>query len=409
MEKEKFSELEKFKDKVYYCWQCGMCRIESYEGLDGDPSALYMDVCPTWKQFDYLETYTGYGKNEIARGILEGNVPLDKRTAEILYGCTLCGACAEECHAATQTRHLENAGAKRLPYNPLDIAQALRDEAVKKGVGPLDAHLRFAKSIEEKHNPYMEMHEKRTEWLKAKLPEKADVVYFIGCTAAYRRPEIVQDGSTIFKKAGVDFTIAKDEWCCGSPLLTTGQKDLAKELAQHNVDTFEKAGVKEVITSCAGCYRSLKGWYPELVGDLPFEVKHMSEYLEELINSGSLRPTKNINMSITYHDPCHLGRHMKVYDAPRAVINAIPGLKLVEMRRKLDYSFCCGAGAGFRSAFRDKSINIASERVQEAEQLNVDALVTACSFCKYNLVDGANAIQSKLPVYDIEELLAKSL
>jgi heterodisulfide reductase subunit D len=100
---------------------------------------------------------------------------------------------------------------------------------------------------------------------------------------------------------------------------------------------------------------------------------------------------------------------MKVYDAPRAVFKAIPGLKLVEMKRKLDYSYCCGAGAGFRAAFTDKSINIASNRVREAEQMNVDALVTACSFCKLNLADGAKAIKSKLPVYNIEEVLAKAL
>jgi heterodisulfide reductase subunit D len=409
MSKKEVSKLEEYRDKVYMCWQCGMCRIESYEGLDGDPSALFMDVCPTWKQWDYLEVYTGYGKNEIARGILEGTVPLDEKTAEILYGCTLCGACGEQCHAATQTRHLENAGAKRLPYNPFEIAQALRDEAVRKGVGPLPVHTRFAKNIAEKHNPYNEMHEKRTEWLTAKLPEKADVVYFVGCTAAYRRPEIVKDGAAIFQKAGVKFTVAKDEWCCGSPLMTTGQEELVKEVAQHNIDTFKAAGVKQVITSCAGCYRALKEYYPELVGELPFKVKHITEFLEELVKDGRLKPTKNVDMTVTYHDPCHLGRHMKVYDAPRTILKAIPGLKLVEMNRKLDYSFCCGAGAGFKSAFPEKAVNIASERVREAEQLNVDALVTACTFCKYNLSDGAQAITSKLPVYDIEELLVKAL
>jgi len=407
---EEYSLLEKFRDIVYYCFKCGMCRFESYEGIDNGESlsSLFMDVCPMWDLWK-LEAYTALGKNEICRGLLEKKIPFNEKTVKIIYACTLCGACEKQCSVSRKTKHIERFGGSLLPYNPLEIALALRLQAVKTGVGPLPQHKKFSESIRVNKNPYWEPHQDRFKWFKGSLPKEAETAYFVGCTASYRQQMIAENAVKIFNKLGVEFTLV-DEWCCGSPLFTTGQEEFIKELAIHNISVLEDAGVRRLIVSCAGCYRTFKKVYPEILGEnLPFQVLHMAEFLSEKIEKGRLNFTSTINEKITYHDPCHLGRHCGVYEAPRRVLAKIPGLRFTEMRRKIDHSYCCGAGAGFRAAFPEASVKVAGLRVKEAEELGVDSLVTACSFCRRNLDDGVKAVDGKIKVYNIEELVAKAM
>ena len=188
-----------------------------------------------------------------------------------------------------------------------------------------------------------------------------------------------------------------------------GARDVGLELAKHNVELFRSLGVKTVVTHCPGCYRTLKLDYPKVLGEMPVQVLHFSEFVEDLLSDGRLRLNGKIDAKVTYHDPCHLGKHAKVYEAPRKVLESIPGVELVEMERTRKDSWCCGAGGGVKSAFPDSAIKVANERIKEAERTGAQYLVSACPFCRQNLKDAAEASGSRLQVYDLMEMLALAI
>jgi len=273
-------------------------------------------------------------------------------------------------------------------------------------------HDAFIKRIEEVHNPYGEPHEERMKWVQqeVKVAEKADTAYFVGCTTAYRRPEIADATVKILNIAGVNFmTLNPEEWCCGSPALRVGRRNLFLKLAKHNVEALRKAGVKRVVTSCAGCYRTLSQDYPEFVGELPFKILHSSELIAELIKEGHLKLTREMPETVTYHDPCHLGRHTGIYEPPREVLKSIPSIKLVEMPRNRETALCCGAGGGVKASFPDFAMQAALERVKEAHEVGATALVSTCPFCAHNLKDAIRKIESPLKFYDLTELVLKAI
>jgi Fe-S oxidoreductase len=227
--------------------------------------------------------------------------------------------------------------------------------------------------------------------------------------ATYRAKEIARSTIELLRKANVDFKLlGKDEWCCGSVLLRTGNLKTAKEVAEHNIEAFKKVNTTQVLTSCAGCYRTLKKDYEKMFGKQDFKVIHIVDFLEKLIEDGKLK-FPEVNMKVTYHDPCHLGRHSDVYESPRKILNSIPGLDLVEMVRNRQNARCCGAGGGVRSAFKDLSDQMADERLREAEKTGADVLTSACPFCTFALRDAAKRNGSGIRVLDLPELLVKIL
>jgi len=293
----------------------------------------------------------------------------------------------------------------------IKITENLRAELVEKGFTRPE-HDAFTKRIEEVHNPYGEPHEERMKWLppEVKVAEKADVAYFVGCTTAYRRPEIADATVKILDAAGVNFmTLHPEEWCCGSPALRVGRKDLFLTLAKHNIEALRKTGVKRVVTSCAGCYRTLSQDYPEFVGELPFKILHTSELMAELIKEGRLKLTREVPETVTYHDPCHLGRHTGTYEQPREVLKSIPSIKIVEMPRNRETALCCGAGGGVKAGFPDFAMQAALERVKEAHEVGATAIVSACPFCAHNLKDAIRKSASPLKFYDLTELVLMAL
>jgi len=177
-------------------------------------------------------------------------------------------------------------------------------------------------------------------------------------------------------------------------------------MMRHNVEEIKKLGVEKVIFSCAGCYRTFKKDYPAHGVELGFEVQHISEFLADLVKEGKIS-FKELDLSVTYHDPCHLGRHLGVYQAPRNVIQAIPKVKLVEMYRNRFNAWCCGAGGGVKSGYKDLALETADERIAEAKETGTKVLVTACPFCELNLKDAVKAKQENLEILDLTELLLK--
>lgn len=236
------------------------------------------------------------------------------------------------------------------------------------------------------------------------------LIYFAGCMATYRLPNIAESTIKVLKHAGVDFSMLGDkEWCCGSVAIRTGHVNEARRLARHNVDVIRNKGATRVVTACAGCYRTLAVDYPKILReDLPFEVVHFPELLKELIDEGKLEFPEEERIVVTYHDPCHIGRHMGIYDAPRDALASMPDVDLQEMNKHRETASCCGAGGGVRSTNRSLAQGAAQARIQEAEETTATLLTTACPFCTFNLRESAN-ITGNIEVLDLPEFVARKL
>lgn len=387
--------LEEHLNDFRQCVHCNVCKIMNFHRL-GD----WIPSCPPGYKWGY-DAYYSLGRMEIGRWLAEGKVKEPSRKMlEILYTCSLCGACSEICKEFTFKE-------------PATLFEKIRTVLVEDlGWGPLEEHKKFRGSIEENRNPYFMPHEKRLTFLEeAQRKEKAEVVYFVGCTTSYREQEIARATVKVLNTAGVDYTVMDgDEWCCSSPLLRTGYRKIPMEYINHNVEAIKKRGAKKVITSCAGCYRALKKDYPELLGEeLGFEMLHSSEYFLELIKQGKITPKKEIKKKVTYHDPCHLGRHLGVYEPPRELLKSIPGIELVEMLRNRQDAWCCASGAGVKSAFGDFATWTAGERINEVESLGLNEFTSACPFCAHNFKDSLEKTKKDIKMYDVVELLAESL
>lgn len=215
------------------------------------------------------------------------------------------------------------------------------------------------------------------------------MLYFRGCTAREKQTGIQNATEELLKRAGVDYHILDDEKCCGSVLLRTGFIDEATEQIKKNTEVLKG---QRILTSCAGCYKTLKDDYEGL------DVIHISQLLAELINDGKLNFTKK-DLNVTYHDSCHLGRHAEVFDEPRNVIKSVANL--VEMENIRENSLCCGAGGGVKSAYPEIAGEMASARIEQALETDCETLITACPFCKLNLEN------DNLEVLDLTEFLLK--
>jgi Fe-S oxidoreductase len=332
----------------------------------------------------------------------------------------------------------------------IGVLEALREEACEKGYGPLQAHKEFITSIQQYDNVWQQPRTRRANWAKkldikdlSKGKEKAEVLYYVGCTYAYKPGvDVVPIGTAeILKKAGVDFGIlGAKEVCCGGICDNVGDKKSFAEVVEKNLKMFKDAGVKTIVTNCPGCFMTFGEKYARYLKidtpDLDYQVVHATEYISGLIREGKMKFTKNVDMEVTYHDPCHLGRRGEpykhwegkrvqwgltdpprelnrgvygIYDAPREILNAIPGLKLVEMERIKEYSWCCGSGAGVKSAFPEFALSTGQERIEEAESTGVSAIVTACPWCETHLKDAIDSLGTSMKVYNLVEMIKQAM
>ncbi len=402
-ESERFKNTKKFEKMIISCSRIGDCRI-GYRTAVGR-----FGVCPAYENSPGFEPYHARGKFAVLFGILDGSLEPSEEMANVFFQCTTCGSCRSICHQSYD----ENINWFICNYmDHTRVWEAFRADLVDLGFA-IPRHKELMQSIEDEHNPYFEKHADRVKWLsERKFPEKAETVYYMGCTEPYRLPELAKKMVQILDASGVDYTVIHpDEWCCGSVAIRTGFLKIAKELAEHNVAAIEKTGAKNVVIHCAGCYKTFKEDYPEILGkELPFKVYHGTEFFLDLVNQGKLNLTKPVEMKVTYHDPCHLGRATEIYDPPRELIKKIPGIEFVEMKRNRENAWCCGAGGGVKAAFPEMAEKIAQGRILEAEELELKTIVTVCPFCETNLEAGANALEkSEIKILDILDLLTMAI
>ncbi|MHA1147257.1 MAG: (Fe-S)-binding protein [Promethearchaeota archaeon] len=416
---------EEYQKMIKRCLRCSICKWIPQVQIK---SQKYATACPAIDMYNF-HPYSGGGKIILALAYEMGLIQPSEELRDIVYKCTECGNCAVAC------KFLNN-------LEPLEIMMKLREKLVEEGIGPMPKQKAFIESIKKLNNPYNEQHENRMDWLPKdiKLDPDAKLLYYIGCTSAYRRKEMAIAAARILNTAGVPFNILQDdEYCCGSPSLRTGDVTTFKQMLNKNLDVIESKGIETVIFSCAGCYDVFKVDYP-LYRKANFRVLHTVEFFDELIRNNQLKLNNKVPLKVTYHDPCHLGRNAEryeewegdvvdllplvkiyippkqkrcgalgVYDAPRNILRSIPGLEFIEMERIQEYSYCCGAGAGVKAAFPEMAINTAKTRLEEAEDTGAEVIVSACPFCSTNLQDGIKEKGSRLKYYDINELILMAL
>lgn len=373
-----------WKDIIHRCFRCGYCKF-TYDYNDFN--------CPSYKKYRF-ETYSTGGRLWLIYGILNGDLQWSENLAKILYSCPTCGNCMENCRF------------EKFNYLLVDMIEAARIEATKSGFCPEKQKLLVDRATNpEMWNPYGEQNSDNEALKKQyELPDEAEWVYYIGCTSNYRQQKIRDATLRLLKKTGLNFTLV-DEHCCTSPMLRTGQVDIATNFMNYNIAQIKNAGASKVVTSCAGCYRTLLKDYEKFGADLGFEVYHTGELIKKLLDEGKIKIKSNYDKVITYHDPCHLGRHMEMYEVPREVIKQIPGIKFVEMERNRENAWCCGAGGGVKIGFPEWALEISKERLEEAKKTGAAVLTSMCPFCKRNLSDANEKFNMEFEVLDLIEIL----
>ncbi|HEX4814862.1 MAG TPA: (Fe-S)-binding protein, partial [Nonomuraea sp.] len=330
---------------------------------------------------------------------------------DVLWSCTNCGACVEQC--PVDIEHIDH------------ILDMRRYQVMVESSFPSEAGV-MVKNLENRGNPWGLPEDRRADWLadldfevpvvEEKLPEEVEYLFWVGCAGALedRARKTTRAVAELLHIAGVRFAVLGPmEACTGDPARRLGMEYLFAMLAQQNIETLTEAGVKKIVATCPHCFNTLAHEYPQLGGR--FEVVHHTQLLARLVEESRLTPITPIEEKITYHDPCFLGRHNKVYAQPRDIMARVPGVRAQEMHRHKDRGFCCGAG-GARMWMEERiGKRINTERVEEALTTDPDTVSTACPFCLVMLGDAINEkkndgqAKESLEVVDVAQLLIRSV
>ena len=326
---------------------------------------------------------------------------------DVLWSCTTCGACVEEC--PVDIEHIDA------------IVDMRRYEVLMESRFPSEAGL-MLRNIENQGDPWGLGQAKRSEWTESldfevpvvsgTIPDDVEYLYWVGCAGALdeRARKGVQATARMLHRAGVTFAIlGPQESCSGDPARRMGNEYLFQEQAKANIAMLESVGTKKVIASCPHCFNTIKNEYPSLGGAC--QVSHHAQLLDHLVTTGRLVAGNGYQGTVTYHDPCYLGRHNRVFDEPRSVLDSIPGVRQVEMKRCRERGFCCGAGGARMWMEENIGKRVNMERTDEALGTGADVVSTACPYCMIMLDDAvrANAKEDEVRVMDLSQLFEESL
>ncbi|MEV1200108.1 (Fe-S)-binding protein [Microbispora rosea] len=403
----------------YTCTECGRCQSQCPAWNTDKPLSPKMLILDQRDHAFAVAPYLLAGDKEKESFSEDVLALLDKPLVgedgvihpDVLWSCTNCGACVEQC--PVDIEHIDH------------ILDMRRYQVMIESSFPSEAGV-MLKNLENKGNPWGMSEMKRAEWIEeldfevpiidSTMPEDVEYLFWVGCAGALedRAKKTTKAVAELLHIAGVKFgVLGPMEACTGDPARRLGMEFLFNMLAQQNIETLNEAGVKKIVATCPHCFNTLANEYPQLGGT--YEVVHHTQLLAHLVEEGRLTPITPIEEKITYHDPCFLGRHNKVYAQPRDIMAKVPGVQTQEMHRCKERGFCCGAG-GARMWMEERiGKRINTERVDEALTTDPDTVSTACPFCLVMLGDAINekknAGQAKesLEVVDVAQLLIKSI
>ncbi|OGO40071.1 MAG: hypothetical protein A2147_07405 [Chloroflexi bacterium RBG_16_57_8] len=367
------------------CVQCGYC----------------MGYCPTRQQF---VSSTPRGRILAARELLipaaKAGRELEREMVGDIFECTLCGRCRTDCSVEVKSP---------------EMWADLRSQVVKAG-GGLDSLKTLSGSIEGTHNLAAKPNEQRAKWadtLKlAHRKQTAETVYFVGCVTSFYPmvQDVARSFAQILNKTETDFTIlGGEEWCCGYPLMSAGYTDSAVRHMEHNIERVTRIGAKRIVMTCPGCYRMWKHDYHRMTGkEAPVEVLHSTELLAKTAEQGNIT-FGELNTSVTYHDPCDLGRNAGLYDEPRYIIGKVPGLEFKEIEPNRQYTNCCGSGGDLLASNQALSLDIAGRKVDEILDTGAASVITACPSCIRGITMAKVARKAPFTVLDIAQLVWKAM
>lgn len=315
-----------------------------------------------------------------------------------VFRCTLCAGCQEVCPIGIGLK---------------DLWLTLRRDLVRTGSYPKKIEM-IRGNLEESRNVFAEANDERADWVgdmrgapeHGYLKERAEVVYFTGCVAAYfpLAQKIPMALAETLDAGGVDFTLlGEDEWCCGFPLLGAGIEGMLETFIAHNLEAVRRKGAGKVVFSCPSCYQIWREYYPP-----EFEIAHASQFLSQLVREGRV-PLKDLPLTVTYHDPCDLGRGARVFEEPREVIRAIPGVTLVELPQHREHCRCCGGGGNLEMVDAELSAAIAGRKMEEVVNTGAQVVVTTCQQCVRTMTTYARRNKIPVEVMDLTQLVQKAL
>ena len=318
---------------------------------------------------------------------------------ETVFRCTLCGHCAEVCPTGI--------GLKDLWLN-------LRQELVEQKACPAKVEM-ISRNLAQSRNVFSEDQDDRAEWVEDLdeppedlfIKDRAEVVYFTGCVASYfpLAQQIPMALAEVLQAGQVDFTLLGDqEWCCGFPLLGAGNLPAARELMEHNLEVIKAKGAREVVFACPSCYMMWREHYPQA----GLKLSHATQFLDRLLATGRL-PLKERGLTVTYHDPCDLGRAARVFEAPRRVIRALPGVELKELAYNREKCLCCGGGGNLEMIDQTLNAKIAQRKVEQVLATGAEAVVSGCQQCLRTMATHARRNKLPLKVLDVAQLVRASL
>jgi Fe-S oxidoreductase len=419
--------LQDYERSMNYCIRCSHCKWIPFNKIK---TKRFSGNCPAISRYNF-HSYSGGGRVATAFSLFLGRSEISEELLDIIYRCQLCGSCQVACHLIGEI------------CEPLEIARELRIKCVEEGK-LLPEHMLMIEGMRKEDNPFGETKASRGDWakgldLKNINNEKAEVVFHAGCRFSYDPDlrNVVRGCATLLMQAGWDVGIAgKEEACCGGRAFDIGYRGQIENYADDIIARLKAAGASKLVTPCADCYSAFRQFYPMIRKELDIEILHTTECLAQLLREGKIKPKDQGSLTVTYHDPCHLGRLGEtyipwdgewkkvygqvnipdppkqirrgvngVYEPPREILRSIPGIKLVEMERIREYSWCCGAGGGVREAYEDFSEWTALERIEEAKSVGAEALVTTCGWCERNFKDALKKTGDELKIFDITELL----
>jgi Fe-S oxidoreductase len=385
---------------TFTCTECGRCQ----------------DACPAWNTGKPLSPkllIMNLRDHVFEQGeaILDAradekehdDVPLNPDVVEdeVVWDCVTCGACMQEC--PVNIEHVDH------------IVDMRRNLVMGESRFPQEAGT-MLRSMEQAKNPWGVAQGERADWARdlgvrvLEDGEAPEYLYWVGCAASFddRGKKIAQATARLLQRAGVPFAIlGPRELCNGDPARRIGNEYLYQELARENISTLDGVKARKIVTTCPHCFNTIRNEYPDFGGN--YEVIHHTQLFAELMERGRLKPTEEIRSLITYHDPCYLGRHNKVYDPPRDVLEHVPGLRQTEMPRHKERGFCCGAGGARMWMEEHLGKRINGERADEAASTGADILGVACPFCMVMLDDGVKGKSSDMRVMDIAQVVGEAV